>query len=389
MSRQSSGFLSLRDDNIPPSPLSSLSLPSISASGSLDSQLNLLEISTRDIPLRQEYEVSLGEIPGISVQGVPEISVQEATRISLEKYEELSGRVSFSGQEQVSNSSPVSSYQLSAGTADAPGAASLSGIPVSSKLSVLVSSASLPFSSKPRVAPPPEPYIPITRLPTEIIEKVFIIFIEHRCPLLCSLYRTGGIPINSEKKGLHANSSLIQRKLQEEHASVRPLLCLSGYFYGIISRLLSHREVYINGIRSFNQLTLFEQRRTGGFFVIKKPPVIESMFRKEGEPYTLEMRQDRRSLRGSPPGVHPYRSTRPMRYRSYDCTGSGTGWRDSRSLDSSWAPAGWDMFPSWLTGGSIESGLYLFDDDADNKIIGNLFSLAIVMRPFDTDVLWI
>lgn len=370
MSRQSSIFLSPRDDNIPPSPVS-VALASIIASGSLDPQLHL-EISASDIPL-QEYEV---EVLGMSVQEIP---VPEAAGISLENHEELTDGVSFADLEQVFNNTPIHNCHLSA---DADEAAPLSEVPVSSELPVLsseplspepLSSEPLQFSSKSGVILSPEPQVYITRLPTEIIEKVFAVFIEHSCPLLYSLYETGSIPINSEREGLHANSSLIQRKLQQEHASIRPLLSLSGYFYGIISRLLSHREIYLNGIRSFNQLVLFKQRKVGGFFVIKKPAVIESLFRLEGEPYTPEMRQHRRSLRGSPPGVLPYRSTHPMQNRSYDRTRNGTEWRDCEP-GSTWTPEGWDMFPSWLAGGSIEGGMALCGDDADNKRVGMFVS---------------
>lgn len=360
MSRQSSSFLSPRDDNIPPSPVSPIPLASILASGSLGSQLHL-EISAPDIPLQQEYEV---EVLGMSVQEIP---IRETTGISLENHGELTDRVSFADLERVFNNAPIHNCHLSV---DAHEAASLSGVAVSSELPVL-SSKPLRYSSKPGVVLSPQ--VSITRLPTEIIEKVFAVFIEHSCPLLYSLYETGSIPINSEREGLHANSSLIQRKLQQEHASIRPLLSLSGYFYGVISRLLSHREVYLNGIRSFNQLVLFEQRQAGGFFVIKNPPIIESLFRLEGEPYTPEMRQYRRSLRGSPPGVRPYRSTHPMRNRSYDRTRSGTEWRDCEP-GSSWTPEGWDMFPSWLAGGSIESGMALCGDDADNTRVGMFVS---------------
>lgn len=365
MSRQSSSFLAPRDDNIPPSPTSSVPLPFIPASGALDSQIHP-EVSAQDIPLQQEYGAEVVEMP---VQQVSEIPVQEATGISLEKHEDLTGGVSFgfTDLEQVFNNIPIRNCHL------AHGAASLSEVPVSSELSVL-SSEPLQISSKPGVTLSPKYQLSITKLPTEIIEKVFAVFIENRSPLLHSLYETGSIPINSEREGLHANSSLIQRKLQQEHASIRPLLSLSGYFYGIISRLLSHREVYLNGIRSFNQLILFEQRNAGNFFVIKKLPIIESMmFPLEGEPCTLEMRQYRRSLRGSPPGIRPYRSTLPMQNRSYDRTRSGTEWRDCE-LDISWAPTGWDMFPCWLAGGSIESGMSLYGDGTDNEIIGMFVS---------------
>lgn len=364
MSRQGQSFLSLSDDSITPS--SSLLFPSpiptfvsTIASGSLHLTL---EMSAQGTSLRQEPEVVLGEVPEVSVQQNTKVSVEEAVGVSIGKYKGSLDDVSFAGQHYLST--------------EMAGAAviSISGTPLSSELSVFLSSEpSLSLSSESGVALSPGLQAPIKRLPTEIIERVFIIFIEQKCPLLWSLFETGRIPLNSERGGLHANSSLIQQKLQEEHATVLPLLRISGYFYSIISRLLSHREVYINGIRSFNQLTLFEQRRAGGFFVIERTPVIESMFRKEGDPYTPEMRQDQRSLRGSPSGVRPYRSTRPMRYRSYDRTGSGTGWRiPENNSDSFWAPKGWDMFPTWLTGGSHPSGLYLFDDDAD-EIIGMLF----------------
>lgn len=325
----------------------------------------------------------LEEIPEISLQQVPGISIEDTSGISPEKHEGSPDGVGVTGQEQVFAYPSTGNGHPPAEIAETSSVTSSSGIPLSSELGVsLASELSVLSLSEPPLPLSSELRVPITRLPTEIIEKVFVIFVEHKCPLLCSLYQTGGIPINSERQGLHANSSLIQHKLQEEHASLLPLLCLSGYFYGIVSRLLSHREVYINGPQCFNQLTLFEQRRAGGFFIIKKTPIIESMFRKNGEPYTSEMRQNRRSLRGSPPGVRPYRSTHPMRYRSYDCTRSGTGWRKLHNPDSSWAPKGWDMFPGWLTGGSLPSGLYLFEDGADEEITGMSFSLAIATETF-------
>lgn len=334
-------------------------------------------MSVQDITLRQESGVFLEEAPGVLVQQVPEVSVKETAGISIGKYEGSLDVESFAGQDQTFETPSTGNYYLSTDTAE------VAGVPLSSELPVFLSSEpSLPLSCESDVALSSRLHAPIKRLPTEIIERVFIIFIEQKCPLLWSLFGTGRIPINSERGGLHVNSSLIQQKLQEEHSSVLPLLRISGYFYSIISRLLSHREVYINGIRSFNQLTLFEQRRAGGFFVIKKTPVIENMFRKEGEPYTPEMRQNQRSLRGSPSGVQPYRSTRPMQYRSYDRTGSGTGWRTPETHpDDFWAPKGWDMFPSWLTGGSHPSGLYLFDSDVD-EIIGISFSLGTPFIPW-------
>lgn len=380
MSRQGQSFLSLSDDSITPSSSLLLSSPTptfVSTPASSNSLLHLtLEMSTQDTSLRQEPEVFLEEVSGVSVQQNTEISVDEAVEISIEKYKGSLDDASFAGPDYLS--------------AEMAGAAAISipGTLLPSELSVFLSSEpSLPLSSESGVA-----LSPIKKLPTEIIERVLIIFIEQKCPLLWSLFGTGRIPINSERGGLHANSSLIQQKLQEEHATVLPLLRISGYFYSIISRLLSHREVYINGIRSFNQLTLFEQRRAGGVFVIERTPVIESMFRKEGDPYTPEMRQDQRSLRGSPSGVRPYRSTRPMRYRSYDRAGSGTGWRTPENSDSFWAPKGWDMFPTWLTGGSHPSGLYLFDDDAD-EIIGMFFLFGNCGETFPpiivTNVWWI
>lgn len=332
-------------------------------------------MSAQDIALRREFGVFLEEAPGVLVQQVPQVSVEEAAGISTNKYEGSLDVESFVGQDQAFDNPSTGNY-LSADIAET------AGVPLSSELSVFLSSEpSLSSSCKFDVALSSRLHASINTLPTEIIERVFIIFIEQKCPLLWSLFGTGRIPLNSERGGLHVNSSLIQQKLQEEHASILPLLRISGYFYSIISRLLSHREVYINGIRSFNQLTLFEQRRAGGFFVIKKTPVIENMFRKEGEPYTPEMKQGQRSFRGSPLGIRPYRSTRPMRYRSYDRTGSGTGWRTPETnSDDFWAPKGWDMFPSWLTGGSNPSGLYLFDSDAD-EIIGISFSLEIPFIP--------
>lgn len=216
--------------------------------------------------------------------------------------------------------------------------------------------------------------VSITKLPMEIIEKVFIMYIEDKCPLLCSLFETGCLPVNSEEEGLHVNSTFIQHKIKRERASLLPLLRLSSYFYGIISGLLSRQNAYISGVRSLQCFNLFARRRAAKFLVIPRLPYIESMFRKEGEPFIP-------ALHGRGPmfpddGEH-YQDTSPMKYYSWDHAGTGTEWRVCRQGGENWKPKGWEMFPSWLTGGSRASGEYLFDDVAGNDgFDGMLFFLG-------------
>lgn len=249
---------------------------------------------------------------------------------------------------------------------------------------VMTPEASTPLGVLPEVSAevllPSEVPVPITKLPMEVIEKVFTVFIENKCPLLCSLYRTGCLPINSEQGGLHTNSSYIEEKLKKEQTSLLPLLRLSSYFYGVISGILCRHNAYITGVRSFECLDLFSRRRAAGSFSLPRSPVIESYFRKEGEPC------DPRLLRihGSPAGILPFRDSFPMTEGlSFDPDGRGTEWRESRQQEQSWKPKGWEEFPVWLIGGSRPSGEYLFENVEDGEeTCGMLFYLAVILWPF-------